>query len=48
MPVLPSERDAILSVRPDAVAARSVAQQLEAVAGWNHEIIKPGGGIDQV
>jgi hypothetical protein len=30
------------------VAARSVPlQQLEAIAGWNHEIIKPGGGIDQ-
>jgi hypothetical protein len=22
-------------------------QQLEAIAGWNHEIIKPGGGIEQ-
>jgi hypothetical protein len=48
MSVLPAEGDAVLSVHPDAVAARSVAlQQLEAIAGWNHEIIKPGGGIEQ-
>jgi hypothetical protein len=48
MSVLPPEGDAVLSVHPDAVAARLVAlQQLEAIAGWNHEIIKPGGGIEQ-
>jgi len=40
MSVLPPEGDAVLSVHPDAVAARLVAlQQLEAIAGWNHEII---------
>jgi hypothetical protein len=48
MSVLPPEGDAILSVHPDAVAARLVAlQQLEAIDGWNHEIITPGGGIEQ-
>jgi len=48
MSVLPPEGDAVLSVHPDAVAARLVAlQQLEAIAGWNHEIIKLGGGIQQ-
>src|SRR5262249_17926994 len=47
MTLLPSERDAILIVDPNAVSARLVAlQRLQTVAGRNYQILEPYGDVE--
>ena len=49
--VEPIERDTEAARRlhlPDSERLEVLLKQdLEAIAGWSHEIIKPGGGIEQ-
>jgi hypothetical protein len=48
MTALPSKRDAILIVDPDAVAARAIAfQALEAITGGNRQIFETRCHVQQ-
>jgi hypothetical protein len=49
MAALPSERDAILLVDANTMAAGSTTLQLfQAIAGGNREILELGGSIEQL
>jgi len=48
MSLLPSERDAILVVDPNAVPSGLIApQRLESTTGWNREIFQSRRDIDR-
>jgi len=49
MTTLPSKRDAILIVDPNAVATRAIAfQPLEAITGGNRQILEPRCHVEQL
>jgi hypothetical protein len=49
MALLPSERDAVLIIDPNAMPTAAVPfQQLEPIAGRDREILEPGRDIDRL